>query len=473
VSGIVAGAAGVRAIALLGVDRLPLGASVALGWRPIVATLVGAIVVGLLVALPAALHHLHASISTTLRSESRSGTSSVAMNRWRNAFIVAQVALAFVLVAGSLLLGVSLQRAMTAQPGFRADHTMTAQFDLPWQRFPNASSMMSFTDRVVQSLRAQPGVQAAAIASNIPLSGNVIKSAVNVRGYVARPGESLHGSYLFGVTAEYFAAIGASLREGRLPTDEEMRGDAHVVVVDEDLAKRMWPNGGAVGGQVFEPGVSSGGTAYTIVGVIDAVKQAAVTEASGQGAVYFPLRVPLDRSAFVVVRTTGDPTGFARSLPRLMRTLDPDIALAAVRSMATRVDESLLVRRAPALLAMVFAVVALILAAVGTYGVLAYGVAQRRREIGVRLALGAAPEQVRRDVFMRGMRLLIAGLGIGIVSVLAIQPLLARVLFGVSGTNGGTLASAVAIMTATAFVASFVPARRAAAVDPLVALAEE
>lgn len=471
--GVVVGAAGVRAIALLGVDRLPLGASVVLDWRAVVVTLIGAILVGLLVALPAALHHLRASISTTLRSESRSGTPSVAMNRFRDAFIVAQVALAFVLVAGSLLLGVSLRRAMTVRPGFRPDHTMTAQFDPPWQRFPDASSMTAFADRVVQSLRAQPGVQAAAIASNIPLSGDVIKSAVNVRGYVARPGESLHGSYLFGVTSEYFAAIGASLREGRLPTDDEMRGDAHVVVVDEELAKRIWPNGGAVGRQVFEPGVSAGGTPYTIVGVVGAIKQAAVTEPGGQGAVYFPLRVPLGRSAFVVVRTTGDPAVFARSLPRLMRALDPDIALSGVGSMTTRVDDSLLVRRAPALLALVFAVVALLLAAVGTYGVLAYGVAQRRREIGVRLALGAAPEQVRREVFMHGMRLLGAGLGIGIVSVLAIQPLLTRVLFGVTGTNGGTLWSSVAIMTATAFAASLIPARRAAAVDPLVALAAE
>jgi len=246
-----------------------------------------------------------------------------------------------------------------------------------------------------------------------------------------------------------------------------------VVIVDDDFAKRIWPNGGAVGRQVFEPGMSVGGTPYTIVGVIRPVRQAAVTEAAGQGAVYFPLQVHLDRSAFVVVRTSADPATFALSLSRLMRELDPDIALAGVRSMATRVEDSLLVRRAPALLALVFAAVALLLAAVGTYGVLAYGVAQRRREIGVRLALGAAPEQVRRDVFMHGMRVLGAGLGIGVVSVLAIQPLLARVLFGVSGTNSGTLASSIAIMTATAVAASFVPARRAAAVDPLTALAEE
>lgn len=471
--GIAAGAAGIRAIALLGIDQLPLGASVRFDWRASGVTFVGAIIVALIVALPAALHHLRASIGTTLRSESRSGTPSVGMNRFRNAFILAQVGLAFVLVTGSLLLGVSLRRAMTVQPGFRSEHTMTAQFDLPWQRFGDASRMVGFAGRIVESLRAQPGVQAAAIASNIPLSGDVLKSAITVGGYVPRPGESLHGCYTYGVTAGYFAAIGASLREGRLPADDEMRGDARVVVVDEDFAKRFWPSSGAIGGQLFEPGAGAGGAAYTIVGVIGAVKQAAVTEASGQGAVYFPLRVHLDRSAFIVVRTNGDPAAFAISLTRLMRALDPDIALADVRSMTARVDDSLIARRSPALLALVFAIAALMLAAVGTYGVLAYGVAQRRREIGVRLALGAAPEQVRHDVFMHGMRLLGAGLAIGIVGVLAIQPLLARVLFGVSGTNGGMLASGVAIMTVTTLAASFVPARRAAAVDPMVALAAE
>jgi putative ABC transport system permease protein len=471
--GIGAGAIGVRALALLGVDQLPLGTSVRFDWRAAGMTIIGAVMVGLVVALPAALHHLRASIGTTLRSESRSGTSGAAMRRFRDGFIVAQVGLAFMLVAGSLLLGASLRRAMTVQPGFRADHTITAQFDLPWQRFGDAASMSAFADRVVQLLRAQPGVQSAAIASNIPLSGDVIKSAISVRGYEARPGESLHGYYSYGVTAEYFAAIGASLRDGRLPTDDEMRGDSHMVVVDEDFAKRFWPDGGAVGRQVFEPGVSVGGNPYTIIGVIGALKQAAVTEPSGQGAVYFPLRVHLDRSAFIVVRTNADPAVYASSLARLMRGLDPDVALGGVRSMTARVDDSLIARRSPALLALVFAAVALMLAAVGTYGVLAYGVAQRRREIGVRLALGAAPEQVRRDVFVHGARLLGYGLVIGVAGVLAIQPLLGRVLFGVSATNGGALVSTVAIMTVTALVASFVPARRAAAVDPTIALAAE
>jgi predicted permease len=470
--GMAAGGAGIRAVELLGVDQLPLGASVRFDWRAAGVTLLGAIIVGLIVALPAALHHLRASIASTLRSESRSGTPSVTMNRLRDGFIVAQVGFAFVLVAGSLLLGISLRRAMTVQPGFLPDHVVTAQFDLPWQRFRAASSMSAFVDRVVESLRVQPGVQAVAIASNIPLSGDVIKSAIAVRGHVPRPGESLHGSYSYGVTSDYFAAIGASLREGRLPTSAEMR-DKGDVVVDEDFAKRFWPTGGAIGQQLFEPGVGAGGIPHTIVGVIGAIKQAEITEASGQGAVYFPLRVHLDRSAFIVVRMHGDPTVFASSLPRLMHELDPEIALASVRSMASRVDDSLIARRSAALLAFVFAVVAVVLSAVGTYGVLAYGVAQRRREIGVRLALGAAPEQVRRAVLVHGIRLLALGIAIGVVGGLAIQPLLSRVLFAVAGTEGATLAGAGGIVTVTALLASFVPARRAAAVDPLVALAAE
>jgi predicted permease len=473
VLGLAIGAIGVRMVTALGVSQLPLGAMVAFRARAAGVTMLAASAIGVAIALPIAFFHLRARPAESLGSESRTSTSGSSAFRMRNAFTIAQVSLAFVLLAGSLLLGVSLDRAMAVSPGFHASHVLTGRISLPRTGYGSIATMVSFTDRLDDATAQQPGVIAVGAITTIPLSGNTIKSAVTVSGYDPKPGESLHGYYTYGVTGDYFSAIGIPLLEGRFLVSADTHRDVRVCVVDEDFAKRYWPHERAIGHQVFRGGEDGKAElAFTIVGVVGPVKQAAVTEA-GQGAVYFPFAFRADGDLFVVVRTRQMPEAFATTVTKLTRQIDPDLPVSSLETMDERVAASLIARRSPALLAALFAGVALLLAGIGTYGVLSYAVAQRRREIGIRLALGAQPGEIGRQFLARGGRLLAVGLAFGLAGAWAAGRFMQRVLFGVPAFHLPTVAAASVIVCIAAMLASLIPALRASRIDPLVALGSE
>ena len=472
--GLAVAAAGTRAFGILGIDQLPLGSTIEFGGRTALVALAATFGLALAIALPIAWFNVRGHLAVALRSESRGGTANRSAQRMRHAFIVAQVSLAFVLLAGAGLLGVSLDRAMSVSPGFRPDHVIAGQVTLPRATYPDLPEVTAFTDRLVDELRGETGVVAAGAVTNIPLSGRDILSAVTVRGHVVLPGESLQGHFLYGVVGDYFTALGVPLREGRYLTAAEVRNGDRVAVVDEDFARRYWPGRSAIGEQLFQGSeLRPADEALTVVGVVGAVKQVAVTDAPGQGAVYLPFPRHADPSLFVVARTRQAPELFVPSLVQLVRRLDPDLPLDGVRSMDERVTDSLVVRRTPALLAVLFAVVALVLAAVGTYGVLSYAVSQRRREIGVRLALGARPRQVGGAFLSQGLALLAGGIAIGGVGAWGAGRLMQRLLFEVPALHAPTLIASALTMGMVATLASFIPARRAARVDPIIAMSAE
>src|SRR5438552_582725 len=458
--GLVLGAWGIRLLEVLGADRLPLGARIAFdGWLASIG-LVGAVVLGIVIAVPIAWFNLSSHLAHALQSESRTGTISRAAQRLRHGFIVAQIALAFVLLAGAALLGLSLKKVMAVSPGFRADRVLTGEVTVPF-----SYNARPFLDRLLEAIGRQPGVGAAGAITNVPLSGDSGKSAVTPKGYVPPVGESLHGHYLYQVTGDYFTALGIPLREGRFLTSADSQRADRVCVVDEDFAQRYWPNGGALGQRIFQGNDSDDAKLFTIVGVVGAVKQAELTEPQGQGAVYLLFMDSDGINIFVVTRTSQRPEAFAETLRKLVRAANPDLAIDNLRSMDTRIAESLIARRSPALLAGIFADVALLLAAIGTYGVLSYAVAQRRREIGIRMALGAQRKQIGAQFLSLGLRLLAAGTILGLIGAWLAGRAMQSVLFDVPTLHLATLFGTAFVMNEVSLIACLIPAHRATKVD--------
>src|SRR5438552_3879058 len=477
--GLVVGTWGIRLLEVLGADRLPLGAHIAFdGWLALTG-LAGAGVLGIGIAVPIAWFNLNTHLAHALQSESRAGTVSRAAQRLRHGFIVAQIALAFVLLAGAALLGLSLKKVMAVSPGFRADHVLTGEVTVPF-----IYDARPFLDRLLETIGQQPGVAAAGAITNVPLSGDSGKTAVTPKGYVPPAGESLHGHYLYQVTGDYFTALGIPLREGRFLTSADSHRADRVCVVDEDFARRYWPHGGALGQRVFPNTRSAEGLKvqgndsddarlFTIVGVVGAVKQAELTEPQGQGAVYLPFMDSDGINIFVVTRTSQRPEAFAETLRKLVRATNSDLAIDNLRSMDTRIAESLVARRSPALLAGIFAGVALLLATIGTYGVLSYAVAQRTREIGIRMALGAQRGQIGTQFLSLCLRLLAAGTLLGLLGAWLAGKAMENVLFDVPPLHFAILLGTAAIMSAVSLVACLIPAHRATTVDPIIALRAE
>ncbi len=319
-----------------------------------------------------------------------------------------------------------------------------------------------------------PGVLSAGVVNNVPFSGKSGKSAATVMGHVLRTGESPRGHYSYGVGGDYFRAMGFSLRAGRFLTADDSRRSERVCVVDEDFARFYWPNASAIGQRLWE-GSEAGkdAEAFTVVGVVGGAKQAGLTEDEAQGAIYYPYVFRISDSVFVTVRTSLPPESLGLALQKVVRQIDPDIPVNDLRSMETRIADSLVARRSPALLAGLFSGIALLLTAIGTYGVLSYAVAQRRREIGVRMALGAQPGQIRSQFLYLSLRLLAAGTILGVIGAWLTGQAMQAVLFHVPPHNLAILAGTVGVMGLVSLVACLLPSQRASRISPMVALAEE
>jgi predicted permease len=471
--GLAVGAGGIQLLRGLGADRLPLGSRIVFDARLALVGLVAAIVMGIVFAVPVSWFHLRRHLGNALQSESRSGTSGRAAQILRHSFIVSQIALAFILLAGAGLLGLSLQRVMAISPGFQSDHVLTGQILLPWADYSEADRL-KFMESLTEKLDHLPGVLSAGVVNNVPFSGNIGKSAATVAGHVRRPGESARGHYAYGVAGDYFRAMGFSLREGRFLTADDSRRSVRVCVVDEDFARYYWPHASAIGQRLWD-GSEAGNDAeaFTIVGVVGGVKQAGLTENEAQGAIYYPYAFRIGDSVFVAARTSLPPESFALTMQKVVRQIDADVPVSDLRSMDTRIADSLVARRSPALLAGLFSGIALLLTSIGTYGVLSYAVAQRRREIGVRIALGAQSGQIRIQFLSLSLRLLSAGTVLGLIGAWQAGRAMRSLLFQVPPLDVAVLATAACVTAAVCLAACLLPSQRAARISPMEALSEK
>lgn len=472
VLGLALGAIGIGLLRALGTDQLPLGSTIVFDSRLALAAAAAAVVVGVLLAIPVIWLSLHARLAPVLHTESRSGTATRSAQRLRHVFIVTQVALAFVLLTGAGLLGLSFKRVLDTPPGFTPEHVLTGKLALPWKNYQGSAARRAFVDRLLPALQALPSVTHVAVATSLPFSDQTNDSAVTIEGHERQPGESLRAHYISNVSPDYAALMRIPVLRGRFFEAGDGEGDRRVCVIDQAVADRYWPGGDPIGHRL-EQDVSITDKASTIVGVVASVKQTELAEDAGHGAVYFPYRASAPMHFTFLVRSTLPPAALAPMLQKAVLALDPELPIDDVRPMQSRINDTLITRRAPAILAGLFAAVALLLAGIGTYGVLSYAVAQRQREIGVRIALGALPGHIRGQFVSVAVRVLVAGTVLGALGAWLAAQSMQSLLFGVPALHVATLAATFGVMAVVTFAACLVPATRAARVDPIHALRAE
>jgi predicted permease len=479
-AGLLLAMAALRALSALDLQGLPFGRDIHLDAVAIGCSLAVSLAIGVVLGLVPVAAVLHANLSLVLRDAGR-GTSVGRGGRLvRRTLAITQVAFTFVLVVGAGLLLASFRRVAAVDPGFVADRVLTASVMLPRSRYDDDAKRRTFTDEALRRVRALPGVVSAGATDTIPFGGYNSDSVIIAEGYQMKPGESVISPSQVTVSPGYFEATGVRLAKGRFFQDSDAGGQRPVVIVDEKLARRFWPDQDPIGRRMFLPtdidnllAVSDKTVFLDVVGVIKDVKLRDIAEGEkGVGAYYFPMSQNTSSYLTFAVKTSGAPETVAGGLRSTMAALDPELPLFDVRTLAQRTETALVARRSSAMLSLTFGLVALLLSAVGVYGVLAYLVNQRTREIGIRMALGSTPLAIFDLVIREGLLLVGVGFALGGLGTALLKRSLESQLFDVRVTDPLVLTLAAAVLGTVALVACALPARRAAAIDPSIALSE-
>ena len=479
-AGLLLAMAALRALAALDLQGLPFGSDIHLDAIAVGYSLAISLAIGIVLGLVPVAAVLHANLSIVLRDAGR-GTSVGRGGRIvRRTLAVTQVAFTFVLVVGAGLLLASFRRVAAVDPGFVSDRVLTASVMLPRNRYDDDAKRRTFTDEALRRVRALPGVSAAGATDTIPFGGYNSDSVIIAEGYQMKPGESIISPSQVTVSPGYFEATGVRLAKGRFFQDSDAGGQRPVVIVDEKLARRFWPDQDPIGRRMFLPtdidhllAVTDKTVFLDVVGVIKDVKLRDIAEGEkGVGAYYFPMSQNTSSSLTFAVKTSGAPETVTGGLRSTMAALDPELPLFDVRTLAQRTETALVARRSSAMLSLSFGLVALLLSAVGVYGVLAYLVNQRTREIGIRMALGSSPLGIFDLVLREGLLLMGLGFALGGIGTALLKRSLESQLFDVRVTDPLVLTTAAAVLGTVALVACALPARRAAAIDPAIALSE-
>jgi predicted permease len=471
--GLAAGWAGVRAFASFAAEELPRGAEIAMDLQTVLVALVIALTAGLIFGAIPVLRLMRGELSSVFREEGRTGTASRATRTLRGGLVVAQVSIAFALLIGAGLMVASFVRMMRVDHGFQSDHLLTASLSLPVTRYPDDAARRQFTSMLLQRIRALPGVEHAAATNVLPFGDNMNSSVVTAESYVPQPEESLIAPINSNVSAAYFETMGIDIVAGREFTDGDVADAPPVAIVDRTLAERFWSGRDPLGQRVTQgvPGITDDELLYrTVVGIVDEVRVRGITTDQPPGHYYVPLAQQTPARMYLSTRTSGEPLSMSNAIRALVTDLDPDLPLYQVQTMEQRVSASFTTERARMIVLAGFASLALLLAAVGLYGVLAYTVMQRSGEIGIRMALGSSARDVFRMVLGEGARLVALGLALGVAGSIALSRLVSSMLYDVAPTDPFVYAVVFALLSLTALAASTVPARRAMQVDPLVAM---
>ncbi|HEX6598287.1 MAG TPA: ABC transporter permease [Gemmatimonadaceae bacterium] len=464
----------VAAVRSTDVQFIPRQAEIAIDGTIVAFTIVLSVVTGLLFGLAPALRLSRGSLHATLREGARGATGG-SLARVRGALVLGEVAVALMLLVGAGLLIRSFDKLTKVDLGFDPSNVLTYSVTFPSAKFRDRDQAGPLYTSLLERARTLPGVQQAALSADLPMDGAGYLS-FDIEGRPsrpARPGAAPEDMQPFAVSPDYFATMHIPLKRGRLITAEDRAGATRVAVISEEAVRRFFSDGrDPIGSRITfgNPADSSGW--MTIVGVVGNIAQEGVT-AKPYAQLYQSIDQSPTRVVHVLLRTDRDPLLLASSVRGTVRSVDPDLLVNDIQTLENRVSQNIARPRLSVLLLGAFSVIALLLAAIGIYGVMAYTVAQRTREIGVRMALGADPHEVKQLVVRQGMRPALVGVVVGLVAAFAATRLIASLLYGVSAVDPVTFVLVPLFLIAVALLATYLPARRATRVPPTVALQTE
>ena len=469
VLGLGVAAGGLGLVRALGLDQSNQGFEFALDTTALAFTLGGALVAALVSGLPPVLAMLRDDLTSAIREGGRQGGAGRGAQRLRNVLVVAQLAMGVVLLVGAGLLTKSFYGLLGEGPGFNAGSVWTVRSTLAGPRYAASESWSLFQQQAVEVLRGLPGVAEAGVTSILPFAGDNDQGSFVIDGYVTPQGASPPHAQHRSIDDGYFRVLEIPLLAGRTFAAHETEP---VVIIDQNVADKYWPAGDALGRRLRRA-VQGADSWSTVIGVVPAVKHGNAAETPVKETMYWHYEQRARASTAFTLRTVVPPQQLARAVSAAISALDPDVALYDMQAMDELLAGTLGPQRTPMVLTLVFAAVAFLLAVIGIYGVLAWGVSQRVNEIGVRMALGARAADVGRMILGQGGKLIAIGLGLGIVGAIALGRVLSSQLERVGSFDATVLVLTVVGLGGAALLASWLPARRASRVDPMTALRSE
>jgi len=479
-AGIGLGAGLLRVLSTMGLNRFPRAGEVSMHLDVVIAALAMAALVGVLIGLAPIATILKYGISNALREEGRTGTGGKGSRRVRQGLVIAQIGFAFSLLMGAGLLLASFRQLLKVDPGYSMDGIATASTMAPKSRYEKDDQLRTLLSRSLDAVRQIPGVISAGATTIIPLGANHSDSVILAEGYQMKPGESVISPIYVSATPGYFETMRIALVRGRYFQDSDINTSQPVIIVDEELAQRFWPNQDPIGHRMYQPSDYSNllktdeHTRWLyVVGVVRSVRIEDLSTSTPVGVYYFPYSQSPERYFTLATRTAGDPESIMHPIRSKMAAIDPELAIFDVHTMSERGALSLSSRRTSMTLALGFGALALFLAAIGIYAVLAFVVTQRRREIGIRMALGSTPGRIVQLVLHEGFILVGIGLLVGIAGSFLLRSAVAGQIYGVQPFDPLVLLSVIAVLGLIALAACLVPARRAVQVDPMIVLSEQ
>ncbi|HEX8279927.1 MAG TPA: ABC transporter permease, partial [Chthoniobacterales bacterium] len=451
-------------------DSISQAQAIGIDAKVLIFTALIAVVTGLIFGLAPASQASSFNLNETLKEGGRDSASGSRGNRIRNVLVIAEVAVSFILLIGAGLLINSFLHLRNLHPGFRSDHLLTMKVALSEVKYPDKERRAPFYAELVRRVQALPGVDSAAVASNLPLTYSGDSMPIGIEGRPDPTPDQMPDVILRVVSPGYFTTMGIPLVQGRDFTEQDKAEAVRVVVITEKTARHFWPGENPIGKRL-KPGSSASSAPWReIVGVVKDVRQNDFV-AEPKMQMYMPHeQVGSFAPNALVVRTKVDPLSLASTVRAQIWAIDKDQPVSDIRTMDEILSEAVARQRFSMLLLSVFATLALVLAAVGIYGVMSYSVAQRTREIGIRMALGAQRSDVLKMTVAQGLKLVGIGLAIGLAVAFVLTRVMASLLFGISATDPVTFISIALVLALVAVLASYIPAVRAMRVDPMVAL---